>query len=480
MALEVMRGTSFALYSQFGDRFGGRFHCGCESLKHLAGNAREPSEAFQLLPALSDEMSDPIPCFASELEKEVAELEEEARRDCDFDFNFGLNDDTYKSTATCQWLGDDTVSLDQRDSSSEHSGVLPSLLPEVVDAIRANAELVISTGETLKPGAWKGCSKSAECDREDRHRGLCNHRATIPGPMAVAYASQQLPVDSLTDSFTEQQDEVDKDDTDSVHAETSMEESLSGGHSYNQRPKLEDEREVASALKAVTVDDLLPAERDQLPFRPTARPALPADRCRVEPIWIQSGNSLSSDQDQYDVSPVYSMDQGAPAPLLTVTVPSIHHQPLGSGSSGSPAASMAALQIAPIDFRPLPREQMVNNSLSLPPSSPTAAATSSLPAPMLRPVKPLHLDVHPDVFNMPKLPRVLNKSSKPVSKPSLDGAGSPRGKKRTAGRIAANPNGHCCTQCGTQSTPVWRAGPHGPKTLCNACGVRYMKVAKKK
>lgn len=29
-----------------------------------------------------------------------------------------------------------------------------------------------------------------------------------------------------------------------------------------------------------------------------------------------------------------------------------------------------------------------------------------------------------------------------------------------------------------QTTPVWRAGPHGPKTLCNACGVRYMKVAK--
>ena len=30
-----------------------------------------------------------------------------------------------------------------------------------------------------------------------------------------------------------------------------------------------------------------------------------------------------------------------------------------------------------------------------------------------------------------------------------------------------------------QSTPVWRAGPLGPKTLCNACGVRYMKVAKR-
>ncbi|XP_074564460.1 uncharacterized protein LOC141820986 [Curcuma longa] len=30
-----------------------------------------------------------------------------------------------------------------------------------------------------------------------------------------------------------------------------------------------------------------------------------------------------------------------------------------------------------------------------------------------------------------------------------------------------------CTHCGTQRTPQWRAGPTGPKTLCNACGVRY-------
>ncbi|KAG6525976.1 GATA transcription factor 1-like [Zingiber officinale] len=30
-----------------------------------------------------------------------------------------------------------------------------------------------------------------------------------------------------------------------------------------------------------------------------------------------------------------------------------------------------------------------------------------------------------------------------------------------------------CTHCGIQKTPQWRAGPTGPKTLCNACGVRY-------
>lgn len=30
-----------------------------------------------------------------------------------------------------------------------------------------------------------------------------------------------------------------------------------------------------------------------------------------------------------------------------------------------------------------------------------------------------------------------------------------------------------CMHCGIQKTPQWRMGPMGPKTLCNACGVRY-------
>ncbi|XP_043719921.1 GATA transcription factor 1-like [Telopea speciosissima] len=33
--------------------------------------------------------------------------------------------------------------------------------------------------------------------------------------------------------------------------------------------------------------------------------------------------------------------------------------------------------------------------------------------------------------------------------------------------------GRKCWHCGAEKTPQWRAGPHGPKTLCNACGVRY-------
>ncbi|XP_071722905.1 GATA transcription factor 1-like [Rutidosis leptorrhynchoides] len=33
--------------------------------------------------------------------------------------------------------------------------------------------------------------------------------------------------------------------------------------------------------------------------------------------------------------------------------------------------------------------------------------------------------------------------------------------------------GRKCLHCGSQETPQWRAGPMGPKTLCNACGVRF-------
>lgn len=33
-----------------------------------------------------------------------------------------------------------------------------------------------------------------------------------------------------------------------------------------------------------------------------------------------------------------------------------------------------------------------------------------------------------------------------------------------------------CTVCGTSKTPLWRSGPQGPKSLCNACGIRFKKA----
>ncbi|EPE09597.1 zinc finger white collar 2 protein wc-2 [Ophiostoma piceae UAMH 11346] len=38
---------------------------------------------------------------------------------------------------------------------------------------------------------------------------------------------------------------------------------------------------------------------------------------------------------------------------------------------------------------------------------------------------------------------------------------------------------YVCNDCGTLDSPEWRKGPGGPKTLCNACGLRWAKKEKK-
>ncbi|OJJ49328.1 hypothetical protein ASPZODRAFT_129765 [Penicilliopsis zonata CBS 506.65] len=40
--------------------------------------------------------------------------------------------------------------------------------------------------------------------------------------------------------------------------------------------------------------------------------------------------------------------------------------------------------------------------------------------------------------------------------------------------------GYMCADCGTYDSPEWRKGPKGPKTLCNACGLRWSKKEKKR
>ncbi|KAI5070633.1 hypothetical protein GOP47_0014976 [Adiantum capillus-veneris] len=49
----------------------------------------------------------------------------------------------------------------------------------------------------------------------------------------------------------------------------------------------------------------------------------------------------------------------------------------------------------------------------------------------------------------------------------------PPKKKPKKERSNSNEEGRRCSHCQVQKTPQWRAGPLGPKTLCNACGVRY-------
>ncbi|XP_058074211.1 GATA transcription factor 12-like [Magnolia sinica] len=56
------------------------------------------------------------------------------------------------------------------------------------------------------------------------------------------------------------------------------------------------------------------------------------------------------------------------------------------------------------------------------------------------------------------------KSGKSTSKKEVSTAAAING---------GNSDGRKCLHCATDKTPQWRTGPLGPKTLCNACGVRY-------
>ncbi|CAM0901944.1 unnamed protein product [Alopecurus aequalis] len=47
------------------------------------------------------------------------------------------------------------------------------------------------------------------------------------------------------------------------------------------------------------------------------------------------------------------------------------------------------------------------------------------------------------------------------------------GRRRPAGRQRGVPAGWRCGHCHATETPQLRAGPDGPATLCNACGIRY-------
>lgn len=47
------------------------------------------------------------------------------------------------------------------------------------------------------------------------------------------------------------------------------------------------------------------------------------------------------------------------------------------------------------------------------------------------------------------------------------------------GGLQGGYSGHICAECHVVESPEWRKGPKGPKTLCNACGLRWAKKSRK-
>ena len=127
------------------------------------------------------------------------------------------------------------------------------------------------------------------------------------------------------------------------------------------------------------------------------------------------------------------------------------------GSSTAPFSRSLSLPNSPTASAVVP-VLALNPTVSLPSSqavNPVAASAAAAAAgASIAPSNPVV------TLTMPKVRAVKNKAPKRERERDSDGGCSPRGRKRTAGRIAANPNGHSCTQCGTQvsMTLVGRAG----------------------
>lgn len=425
-----------------------------------------------------------MPYLAHAVDEHVADLEANTLSEslC-WDGNAAFLSQTEELVAQYDWQRSSaewsTAGLNAVGSCSLASNDTALAVPEGVDRRHLSNECGHST-----VGMWKGCQKSNWCNREDRHRGLCNNKALSPGaqcltgdemirPAAVAdhcpeirFPGQQL------DTQAGSRDDLAGTDSGSTGSVLRLSKGLvypsafighlsdsgnSDSQEYSNQPS-PDDRPVDQPLKSVC--------RGSASLRATSLPSQP----QLHALWPKQGASLKlrgavPTNARLRVRSSVSVDSSpAPSPGYWRTPLEEHlaawgnkgdrlHSHGGRSPTGSASTGVSCEDVC----------TSRGNSL------PTFGARPEL----------VSRDVDRGVTAMSEIRVIRNPRA---VRALVDAIHSPRTKRRVGTgchKIAANPHGHACTTCGTQSTPVWRAGPHGPKTLCNACGVRYMKKAKR-
>jgi hypothetical protein len=100
-----------------------------------------------------------------------------------------------------------------------------------------------------------------------------------------------------------------------------------------------------------------------------------------------------------------------------------------------------------------------------------------LPPPPASPPSPASAAISPSESGTAAPAFPAKKPSKPAKKKEASTPSLPNNNAAAAAAAAASAaaagEGRRCLHCETDKTPQWRTGPLGPKTLCNACGVRY-------
>ncbi|OEL24385.1 GATA transcription factor 9 [Dichanthelium oligosanthes] len=146
--------------------------------------------------------------------------------------------------------------------------------------------------------------------------------------------------------------------------------------------------------------------------------------------------------------------------------------PASAATASVPAPAAAAVQpsggVLPPEA-PVPGKARSKRSRIAPCS--WASRLLVLPPPPASPPSPASAAISPSESGTAAPAFPAKKPSKPAKK--KEAPTSPVPNAAAAATAASGGEGRRCLHCETDKTPQWRTGPLGPKTLCNACGVRY-------
>lgn len=170
-----------------------------------------------------------------------------------------------------------------------------------------------------------------------------------------------------------------------------------------------------------------------------------------------SGGGLTLGKENYPLNPKPESDtkfQAASSPISVLESSSSSSSSSNSSCSGDKAIPLSPSQHGaqrarskrprPVAFSPRPVMQLIETPQL---ESIADSPVKKLPKPPAAPEQKKKKKIK---FSMPALPHPASLNQ--------DRAAQPVRK---------------CMHCEITKTPQWRAGPMGPKTLCNACGVRY-------
>lgn len=406
----------------------------------------DPPSALLAMPT---DQAEPIPCMAQELELQARQLEEQHLTQLHDSYNevpilrvpgftpitVHHSSSTRPSTISFTTHASGTASKEtsSKGDSKAKARTFVSTPASISLAVKNNQGVQAGQG-CMQPGAWRGCKKSAWCNRENRHRGLCNSRATIPAAEAFTQAS-----------------------------EAAVEEQPS--HSVADSP-------AATTLVSASPVEVTPQVEEQVEL-------------------YDSEPGSCSDLDTHSV---YARFQ--PPPM----VQQHHLQPLvhcNSMSSEEGRLSTSDLEMKADQF--LQDEEEEDDSEQLLHTRPDAAVNMHYTSDTEYSDDDVSEEEQDDDISVCSGSTISAGGQSCTASDLMSGgfddaysagsqlawgAGGPiRTKPRSQGVqrcVNTGLPGQACTACQAQSTPVWRAGPMGPKTLCNACGVRWMKHSKRK